>query len=283
MRLTVDAIRVLLHLSENQDERVLPTDVFPRVLQDAVHDDLIEAGLIVRDDRLAGPPLFGLSRSGRHRVTANRAGYRATIVRDRVLRAVAEGTRDVTEVVAEPGDGGEFTTDELERAANTLGSWGFLNVTHEWSGKPILCLMTTEGHVQLESPYPTTSPTGQAGAGETTSYTVNNHDGSSGSVQVGDRNTMTINQTNGASVDQVMALLVDVRRIADMSDNADAIAYANSQVEEIETAIEDGRFETARALTSALLNSAMVTFGAAIGEQMVDPLSQVLGLVGGHA
>lgn len=250
----------------------IPESVCPADLQSLVHRELLNAGLVLKDDRLAGAELFDLSREGQATARQVSRGFRRRSVQQVVLEAVAEG--DVSSTMDITFDsGGEAVRDgELDSAGDALMEWKLIDGTKSFGPGVIRPTITNLGHHCLESGYaPQDFVTGdavdrQAGArgGDTNFY------GPVGAAQWGNHNTAHVDQRQGANLDDVLTLLSATREIANhhQGDNPQGVAAVTQQAALIEEDARGNKWERVAAAVNAMITTATVTLGAEAGREI---------------
>lgn len=249
MRLSFSALSVLNFLVERTDqEQSVPEDVCPQEDLSAVHHELAEHGLVIKDDRLSGDPDFALSPQKRPQARTLAKKYRQAAIQLEILERIAENPDDgSTEDYFPPIKvrGEEVMTGEYHRAVVQLKDLGLIKgISMGNSSEMIRPELTSKGYDAFESGHapqdwvqgdksPSVSHTN-------TSYIMNNS-GPVGAAQQGGHNTANVTQNVGIDAESFAAALQGIRELLQDADlEAQDRADAESQLEIIEQQVQAG-------------------------------------------
>lgn len=264
------------------DGAEIPEEICPTDQQILAHRELLDAGLVLKDDRLSGGALFDLNAEGQATARQLSRGFRRRALQQAVLEAVAEGDMGSTMEVALGCGDADNEKAGLEAASEALKEWKLIDGIGAWSGPGVIRpTITNLGHQCLESGYAPQDFVHRGAAdqhrnihaGDTNFY------GTVGAAQWGDYNTAHVDQRHGADLDQVLAFLTAVRDVTSRhrDDNAQGAAALTQQAALIEEDARDSRWERVSVAVNALISTATVAFGSEVGRQLAGHVPAFLG------
>lgn len=223
--LTFNAQRVLNYLLvSGAEDTSVPDDVCPSGQQVLAYRELVERGLLVKDDRYSGGFTFTLTEAGAATAEQGRKAYRRQVVQQRVLEVVADGgCASTMEITATPGES-EFEPEELEAASKALDQWGLITGTAVFGPGLIRPEVTASGYQCLDSGYaPQAFVASRSGSAPAPAASTNfAFHGPVGAVQNGNHNIANVDQSQGSQLSEVLDLLAAARAIANDPATSDA-------------------------------------------------------------
>lgn len=281
MPLSFAALSVLDFLVERIElDQVVPESVCAREDLSSVHYELVEQGLVIKDDRLAGDPTFCISATNRSQARILAKKYRQAAIQLEIMVKIEENPdRGSTADYYPPMKvrGLPVTAAEYERALSHLKDWQLIKGIKTWGGELIRPELTPIGFTALESGH---APQDWLQEGRSsivshssTTYTMNNS-GPVGAAQQGDHNTANVTQHLGIDAESFSVAMSAIRDMLERA-NLDPmdLEAAQSQLEIIEEQVEAGKpAERIRVFFRTLTNA----LPGALASEMADLVGQAL-------
>lgn len=244
MQLSFPALSVLNFLVRKiEQDQVVPEEVCAREDLSSVHHELVESGLVIKDDALAGDPTFYVPPKSRTQVRIFAKKYRQAAIQLEIMGKIAENpdygsTNDYYPTTTVRGE--TVTEAEYQRALAHLTGLELIKGIKAWQSGLIRPELTPNGYTTLESGYPPHVPVVSGavhladiqGGGQPsvfhniTNYTMNNA-GPVGAVQQGDYNTASVTQHVGLDAESFAIAIQGIR---------ESLHRANLDVEDLEDA-----------------------------------------------
>lgn len=231
------AMRALRWLADNDPAVALPVQVCPYDDARFVYDELENLELVEDTYTLDGSYDFHLTTVGKMRARNTVESYREEFARRQVLSSIAR-TGHFTGIVGGP-DGEDFTGalthQEVGLALDDLADRRLITGQRNANNEFTYAELTPKGHRALRSSFPIEDAAMPVPvSNHVTNYSAENYGTISSQVVGGQNHTVTVNNTEGVTIEEAVELVRTLR-----SDIASATAHPNIDPSDVEDVLDD--------------------------------------------